>query len=321
MYLIFCRKDNNMDEITIVTAFFDIGREKFGVFPRANDEYFEYFDFWARIQNPVVVYCQNEYKDRILDIREKYGKGGNTTVISVNDIYSIEEEIFNKMKEVEKNKDFLNFRFCKNACSNIASYNYVMLMKYFFLQDAVSRGLTNTKIAWLDFGYNHGGAKLDNPSDFDFKWNYSFDDKINVFCLSDPDKISSIDTLQFQADCMIGHTIVLPAYKSKDLYSYVKEAIYSLLCLDCMDDDQQLLLMAYKRHKSDFTVRICDWFEDFILYTNHKFSVVTKKDEVIEEKKSGLLFKHILKKQEKDISKQSDFLDRCNNRMNLYGRR
>ena len=49
-----------MTEITLVTAFFDIGRSSFPIYARSNDRFFDYFYFWARIQNDLIVYCAPE---------------------------------------------------------------------------------------------------------------------------------------------------------------------------------------------------------------------------------------------------------------------
>lgn len=37
-------------------------------------------------------------------------------------------------------------------------YNYIMYLKTYFLTDAINRGLVkNSMVAWVDFGFNHGG--------------------------------------------------------------------------------------------------------------------------------------------------------------------
>ncbi len=60
------------EEVTIITAFFDIGRGNWqGKMQRSNEKYFEYFDFWARIKNKIVVYTEPQYKQKVLDIRRK----------------------------------------------------------------------------------------------------------------------------------------------------------------------------------------------------------------------------------------------------------
>ena len=32
-------------------------------------------------------------------------------------------------------------------------------------------------VAWIDFGYNHGGEYYINPEDFNFEWKYNFSNK------------------------------------------------------------------------------------------------------------------------------------------------
>lgn len=48
-----------MSELTIVTAFFDIGRKNLKDAPRSNQKYAEFFKFWARIKNKIVVYTDS----------------------------------------------------------------------------------------------------------------------------------------------------------------------------------------------------------------------------------------------------------------------
>lgn len=47
-----------MNEISIVTAFFDIGRKNWKGFERDNSTYANYFKFWARVKNHIVVYTE-----------------------------------------------------------------------------------------------------------------------------------------------------------------------------------------------------------------------------------------------------------------------
>ena len=60
-------------ELTLITAYFDIGRGEFdGNYARGNNKYIDYFKFWARMKNDVIIYTQPEFKDEILEIREGY---------------------------------------------------------------------------------------------------------------------------------------------------------------------------------------------------------------------------------------------------------
>ena len=76
-----------MSEITLVTAFFDIGREGFVSIPRSNEKYFNYFRFWSRIKNNLIVYTDSESRDKVLQIRKEFNLEDKTKVIVIDDIY------------------------------------------------------------------------------------------------------------------------------------------------------------------------------------------------------------------------------------------
>ena len=79
-----------MSNITVVTAFFDIGREnipkeKHGrPLPhyqfRTVDTYFEYFKKLAKLQNDMVIYTTEDLAPRILEARKEYGLEEQTTI-------------------------------------------------------------------------------------------------------------------------------------------------------------------------------------------------------------------------------------------------
>lgn len=310
-----------MRNITIVTAFFDIGRKDFEIegLSRSNEEYLSYFEMWARMKNNLVIYTQEKMKDKILEIRKKFGLEDKTTIIVIDDIYSLEQDIYDRMKKVETNNDFKKSRYFYNAMSNKADYCYVMLLKYWALSDAKKRGLIKDFAAWLDFGFNHGGKCYINAEEFDYEWKYDFKDKIYCFAHSNPDRLLGIDSLQFQKDCLMGAPIVLPKEKCEDLFINCKIAMEALLMLDCIDDDQQLLLMVYKMHKDDFAIVQSDWFMPLKEYggshlTTNKVKVITRKNCRIKR-----LIRRIIDTRIIFCNKRhSDFVNRCYERTIKY---
>lgn len=270
-------EDYENDGITIVTAFFDIGRESFSTYPRTKEEYFSYFEFWARIRNPLIVFCSKEDADRVQAIRNGFGLEADRTVtVAIDDIYSIESEIYLKMKEIEKSEAFSDFRYYNIACSNMAQYNYVMLLKYWFLAKAEEYSIReNDNYVWLDFGFNHGGRYYLRPEEFDFEWKWNLGGDIEFFCLSDPDEMSVIDSLQFQKDCIQGTVVGCRKGCTKSLWKWVKEAMTALLMVECMDDDQHLLLMVYKEHKECHTT-LCGWYQAMEVTAGRSFTCCRK---------------------------------------------
>lgn len=88
-----------MDEITIVTAYFNIGREKWKGYERGDNKYINYFDFWAKIKNNIIVYTDKNLVNKVYEIREKYGLKEKTKVIAINNLYDIDVLLYNRMKK------------------------------------------------------------------------------------------------------------------------------------------------------------------------------------------------------------------------------
>lgn len=310
-----------MRNITIVTAFFDINRKncKIQELSRSNEQYLNYFEMWARMKNNLIVYTEEKMKEKILQIRRKFGLEDKTTVIVVDDIYDIEREIYNKMKEVEAKEHFKNFRYYNKAMSNTADYCYVMLLKYWALSDAKKRGLIYDLAAWLDFGFNHGGDCFINSDEFDYEWKYDFQDKIYCFAHSDPNEMLGVDSLQFQKDCIMGAPIILPKGKCEQLYENLKIAMKSLLMLDCIDDDQQLLLMVYKMNKQEFCIKKSDWFMPLKEYGGNHLSVKTKKTNNKKSCKIKRIIRNLIDTRIVFCRKKNyDFISRCKKRSTEY---
>jgi protein YibB len=250
-----------MSEITIITAFFDIGRGDFSHLKRSNISYVEYFKFWARMRNRLIVYTTVEFAKIVKLIRTEFGLSDRTTIVIIDDIFAKEKMLFQKMEEVSQNQNFRKFRFHPNALENEAKYNYVMLMKYWCMADAVENNLANGTLAWMDFGMNHGGSLYANALEFDFLWESPFvNDKIHLFGLTTMENICVANLLASLAVCITGYQFIVPDYHCKTLWLLVKQAMNSLISLDCIDDDQMLLTMAYRTKPELFEIHVCDWF-------------------------------------------------------------
>lgn len=249
-------------DILLVTAFFDIGRENSGVpgMNRSNKKYFDYFKTWAGIYNQLIVYTQPEFVDEIEQIRNSFGMKERTMVIPLSNIAQIEPEIYQRMREIELYGDWHKLRMSTVAMSNKAEYNYIMLMKYWCLYDAVKKTGFSESVAWIDFGFNHGDACYYDPNDFKFEWHPEISSGIHLYALNDPMKRNAMGTLLLQSDCIMGCLVVMTAEYCAKLWSYTKDAMQALLMLEAMDDDQQLLIMAYKCHSEDFHIHYSNWF-------------------------------------------------------------
>lgn len=264
-------------ELTIVSAFFDIGRENFKGYERGNNKYISYFKFWARIRNNLIVYTTREFVSEILSIRRNFGLEEKTKVIEIDDYKSFDRDLYNKMKKVMDNEISLNFhKDIKRPESWNVDYNFIMMLKSYCIVDAVQKGYVKGMIAWLDFGFNHGGKDgLINKEEFDFKWKYDFPEKINLFSHQKIDDERPIFDIVRSMDVYIrGNIIVAPDYLWLKFSYLVKKAMESLLDCGLCDDDQTICLMAYRAQKDIFVIHdVENWYDGLKYFGGNHLTV------------------------------------------------
>ena len=302
-----------MNEITLVTAFFDIGRKDYKRYPRSNDDYLEYFSVWARMNNKVIVYTNSDMAKKVIEVRRKYGLESKTIIVEVNDETKIEKELYDKMHLISQNDEFLNFRFIHDALSNNAKYDYVMLLKYWCLKDAVQKGYANGMVAWIDFGFNHGDKCYINPEEFNFTWKTNLNSqKIHLFSLHELDDTPIFKHLMKLDDSLMGAPIILPDFLCDKFWNLVKLSMESLIRVGFIDDDQLLILMAYRENSELFEIHISDWF--LPLKENGGDHLTVRKKEKVNRKIS---LKHKIKQYVLKKKVKKDYLNRISAILNL----
>ena len=251
-----------MKEVTIVTAFFDIGRKNFSLYPRTNEKYLEYFKFWARIKNKIIVYTYKEMAEKVRKIRKEFGLLDRTVIIEINDETTIEPTIYKNMEKIANGEYLKDYRYQNIAVENNCKYDYVMLLKYWCLADAVKRKIADGMLAWIDFGFNHGSDCYINSEEFDFLWETELSyEKVHLFALDTNLTNEPVFQLikNMKVDIM-GDLIVAPDHLCEKFWSSVKTQMESMIRLGFIDDDQILLLMSYRENPEIYEMHKSDWF-------------------------------------------------------------
>lgn len=267
-----------MEDITIVTAFFDINRDNWKSFNRSTDKYLSYFKFWARIKNKLIIYTSKELENEILSIRKEYGLDNQTIIYVVDDYRKIDAKMYLDICKSMSYLDTFNFRLLKHVPESYnADYNYITGLKSWFMKDAVSRMETSSMIAWMDFGYNHGGEVIKYSKDFDFTWKYNFTNKINLFLIRDIPKKPLFYTIRNSSTSVMGALIVAPDYLCETLWELNKKVIDALNICGFADDDQTILQGSYMLKPEIFDLHYTDWHKPiFVCGGNHMELVVQK---------------------------------------------
>lgn len=244
-----------MSKISIVTAFYDIGRGDWsmdvqkngGPLPhylqRSVDKYIDHFTRMCEIDTEIIVYTSSDIAPRLSAISP------NVKVVEY-DYFNIHKELRDKIESIQTSPEFvkkINPYQVRNPEYWSKDYVGVTSLKAFYVADAFDRGLiTNEFASWVDFGY----CRDDEHVPVSKKWEYDFTPGLmHYFNYRDPDikqqrqQISL--AVQNNVVFIIGGVFVAQKEQWKTLAKDMKESLDYLLSVNLVDDDQGLLLMSY----------------------------------------------------------------------------
>ena len=268
-----------MSDITIVTAFFDLGRGslpkevKGRVLPhhqhRTTDTYFEYFKKQAKLQNDMVVYTTKDCAEKVHAIRESFGLGDRTKIVIMESYLPDEMRVYKGMIEkIQASPEYYE----KVTNPQLIEYwhsDYVLvnIFKAFYVTHAINSGLVKTDLtAWIDFGY----CRTDTTVPPSNKWSYDFDvNKMHLFNIRTIEPQRPIDSIIYTGDVYIMGCHIVGGTKCWERFrDLIIGNLNKLLEHNLIDDDQTLLLMAYLISPSEFELHYVDPSDWFIIFKN-----------------------------------------------------
>ncbi|RIY35594.1 WlaTC/HtrL family glycosyltransferase [Psittacicella gerlachiana] len=245
---------NSNTDITLVTAFYDLGRANWKGFERDNNYYFNLFKKLANLENHMIVFVANEQdRDRVLQIRNN-----KSTDVVIYDLLNEQKDLVTKIQNILDSEKFREnipkyLLEGKNPEYWCAEYDLVNLYKTYFVNTAIDKRLHKSDlIAWIDFGY----VRDDNFLDGINKWQYDFDkDKVNLFSVIKKKYVPPFETeeqvLKYLFEnhvYVIGMCIVSTPDKWKEFWTLLQETVNYLISKNIFDDDQGLYMFClYKR--------------------------------------------------------------------------
>lgn len=251
-------------DITVVTAFFDLGRGEWKVgagkaspYRLSLDRYFEYFSYLAKLKNPMVIFVGTDHAQRVLDMRKAVGLENLTTIFTIAGLFDIAEikalvdEAHSKMTPTFRSW----VRFPKVPEFNQPRYAILDSLKSIFVNTAIdAKAVATQQAAWLDFGY----ARDVNCFDAAKPWRFDAGGKINLFHMRPIDDVPVFKALQrgyvyFQGGCKVGPVEAWPAFSDA-----IDQALAALLMADFIDDEQTLLLMAWRAKPEAYRIHAMD---------------------------------------------------------------
>ncbi len=267
------------NKITIVTAFFDIGRGQWTpdkglphYLKRSNETYLERFSHMATLDNEMVIFTSTEFEAAIKEMR-----ADKPTHIITLDFPTLAPELREEIVKVQQNVEYqskINPTQVKNPEYWNVDYVMVNLFKSTFVHNAISAGyVSNDTVAWLDFGYCRDASVLNGVSEW--KWDFA-KNHIHLFNIKDYIEGTYIQDIIFNNDVHItGPCIVADKKLWSVLGALVKHSTEELLAHNLIDDDQTILLTSYLMQPELFElhkVSDSDWFIIFKDYNDSSLS-------------------------------------------------
>jgi protein YibB len=251
-----------MSKISIVTAFYDIGRgdwsgdvEKNGgplphYLQRSVDKYIDHFTRMCEIDTEVIVYTSPDLAPRLSAISP------NVKVVEY-DYFNLHKELRAEIERVQSSPEFIkriNPYQVRNPEYWSKDYVGVTSLKAFFVKDAFDRALiSNDWASWVDFGY----CRDDDHVPKSKKWEYDFTPgKMHYFNFIEPSRNPTQDitiAVLNNVVYIIGGVFVGQKAAWHNLADSMQHNLQNLINQNLVDDDQGLLLMSYFENP--------DWFE------------------------------------------------------------
>jgi len=256
------------NDITIVTAFFDIGRGDWTPdrgFPsylhRTTDTYFERFSHLAQLDNEMFIFTSSDMIDRVASLR----KDKETTIFEF-DLSSEAIDLRERIEIIYATPEYMRMINPKERTNPEywnADYVIINLFKSTFAC-MPSIQARNDMLAWLDFGYCRGQDSLHGVK----HWRYPFDPSlIHLFKLKDYVPGTTIHDMIANNDVHItGPCILASKANWRQLEMLVMEGVRELIAKFLIDDDQLFLLLAYLTRPELFKlhqVSADNWFTVF----------------------------------------------------------
>jgi protein YibB len=244
-----------MSKISIVTAFYDIGRgnwttsvEKNGgplphYLERSVDKYIDHFSRMCELENEVIVYTSPDLAPRLQAVSPK-------VKVVEYDYFELHNELRVKIEEIQTNPKFLkriNPYQVRNPEYWSKDYVGVTSLKAHFVNDAFERGIiTNEWASWVDFGY----CRDDGHVPASKMWDYDFTPGLmHYFNYREPNVNRPMENVQLAVlnniVYIIGGVFVGQKEQWEVLKDDMKKSLEILMQNGLVDDDQGLLLMSY----------------------------------------------------------------------------
>ena len=240
------------NRITIVTAFYDIGRatwdnndSRIVPFRRTTEQYFDWFSNLANLDNDMIIFSTKDNLEKIKNIRKD-----KPTIVIELDIFEEFKDMFSKISSVQSSETYkskLNPAISHQPESWNSKYLLATYLKPYYLNYSVENNLVNTdQVAWLDFGGYRDLELLGTRKE----WRYNFNsEKITTFIHERVTADLNLESVWYNnTDHIVGGCFVCNKKLAKTFWQITKDRIDAGITSGLLGNDQTLIADVCKNN-------------------------------------------------------------------------
>jgi len=248
---------------TIITALYDIGRDKWSNFTMSYDTYLHWMNNTLSIDCNMLIYTEEKYKERILTTRLNVDPDLTKTKFIIQ---PLEELYAYKLFNGPLEQLMFSDEFKSKASFDVPEmtkplYNVIMFNKMYFLNDALINNYFPEQqfLIWVDAG----GLREDINNYIGCKWpdqSKLLTDKITFFSHhSDISILVEQDHALSQMRFIQGTSFVVPVKLLNTFIKDVEGIILNCISRGFIGSDEKMFDFFYLKNRDICTLIKCDW--------------------------------------------------------------
>lgn len=248
-----------MTVFTVVTGFFDIGRDKWGDrYQRSKDDYKKHFANMLKLSINMVVFVEKDMEDFVTENRKNIPFDTRVVIKSLRNLEMYKYE--DRIREIQRDPTFC-FGHPNISAPEICKplYDVVVNSKVSLLKEATDT-VNSDYYIWLDAGMTHGTVDLST-----FTWEpkslLEKKDVISMIQLAPmiPSEIPKVIFLSYQ-DVIGGAFVGGGKEVIRTLYLRYYNLVREMLDSNIVDDDQFHHTVLYKRFPGMYNLIPGSWY-------------------------------------------------------------
>jgi hypothetical protein len=262
----------DIKNVTIVTALYDIGRDKWDNFTQSYGGYIHWMERTLSLNSNIVIYTQEKFKDEIETYRKKYDPDLVKTIIIIQELEDLVcYKLFNdKLNTLMFSDVFLNKKHFDVPEMTKPLYNVIMFNKVYWIKDCVDKGyFGNDFVIWADAGGLREPVEIYQGKNWPNieKINNLDNDKITFFSHNDTFNIHDNEWHSLsQVRNIQGTAFFVPSNLVDELLINFEKTIDESISSDYIGSDEKILDIMYLKDTSKYNLIKCGWREYYKIF-------------------------------------------------------